>query len=109
MNNSTKPAATSLDNIKPALQRLLDLRADAKEIAAEIKVLDAEIRPLIEGKGKMQLGNYTFECAVQKGRKSVDKPALTRYLEENGKSYEDFEKVGAPFTTLKVTEAAVTL
>tara|TARA_R110000823_G_scaffold38236_6_gene103178 strand:+ start:137 stop:466 length:330 start_codon:yes stop_codon:yes gene_type:complete len=109
MNNSANPAATSLDNIKPALKRLLDLRADAKDIAAEIKVLDAEVRPLIEGQGKMQMDNYIFECKVQKGRTSIDKTLLVTFLQEHGKEMADFEKVGAPFTTMSVSEAAKTL
>ena len=106
MNNSTKPAATSLDNIKPALRRLLDLRADKADIERELKVLDAEVRPLIEGKGKMQLDNYIFECKMSPGRKSTDKPTLEAFLAKHGKELADFEKVGAPFTTMSVTEAA---
>ena len=109
MTNSAKPAALSLDNIKPALEELLELRADRADIEKRIKELDALVRPVIEGEGKMQLGNFTFECKLQKGRKSVDKPALIEFLESNGKEYADFEKVGAPFTTMSVTEAAKVL
>jgi hypothetical protein len=109
MTASAKQATQSLDNIKPLIKRLLDLRQDKKDIEAEIKELDAEVRPVIAQRGKMQIDNYIFECKEQAGRKSIDKVALAAFLEQHGKSVEDFEKQGAPFTTLNVTEAAKVL
>lgn len=106
MTKSEKKLRVSLDNIKPALKRLLDLRADKKDIEAEIKELDAQVRPIIAGQGKMQLDNYTFECKEQAGRKTLDKVKLAAFLEAHGKDISDFETVGKPFTTLKIDEAA---
>tara|TARA_R110000744_G_scaffold2592_8_gene10339 strand:- start:5911 stop:6240 length:330 start_codon:yes stop_codon:yes gene_type:complete len=109
MTTSAKPAALSLDNIKPALEELLELRADKADIEKRIKELDVLVRPVIEGEGKMQLGNFTFECKLQAGRKTLDKALLSVYLEAGSKTLSDFEKVGAPFTTMSVTEAAKVL
>lgn len=109
MTGSKREAPQSLDNVKPLLKRLLDLRQDKKDIEAEIKELDKEVRPAIVSRGKMQLDNYIFECKEQAGRKSIDKAALADFLAQHGKSIEDFEKQGAPFTTLNISEAATVL
>lgn len=109
MSKSEKQQPASLDNLRPVLKRLLDLRADKRDIEAEIKELDAQVRPVIANRGKMQLDNYIFECKEQPGRKTLDKKALAEFLEANGKSIEDFEKVGNPFTTLRIEEAAEVL
>jgi hypothetical protein len=109
MTKQSKQAAASLDNIKPQLRELLNLRAERKELDAEIKALDEEVRPIIANRGKMQLDNFIFECKEQPGRKTLDKKALEEFLSKHGKSLEDFEKQGAPFTTLRIDEAAEVL
>jgi nicotinate-nucleotide pyrophosphorylase len=109
MSKSKQKWQVSLDNIKPALKRLLELRMDKKDIEAEIKELDEQVRPIISDRGKMQLDNYVFECKQQAGRKAVNKEKLKAFLEAHGAKYEDFEEQGAPFTVLKVEEVAVQL
>lgn len=109
MTKSQVKAPASLDNIKPLLKRLLDLRMDKRDIEKEIKELDEQVRPIIAERGKMQLDNYVFECKLVAGRKSIDKTALTEFLEKHGKSMADFEKEGAPFTQMNVTEVATVL
>jgi|TARA_R110000803_G_scaffold23766_2_gene58025 hypothetical protein len=78
---------------------------DAREIAAEIKAIEGDVKEAVADRGKMRLDNYTFECKTMPGRKTVDKDSLTAFLEQHGKSMADFEKVGAPFMTLRVDEA----
>lgn len=96
----------SLDNVRPLIKELLDLTAEKKDIEKEIKELRERILPLIEGRGKMQLDNYVFEAKQMAGRKSLDKSTLDEFLRQHGKTVADFEKVGAPFVQLNVTEAA---
>jgi len=92
--------------MKPLIKKLLELRMDARDIAAEIKEIEGLVKEATADKGKMQLDNYIFECKTMAGRKTVDKPALEEFLSQHGKSYDDFTKVGAPFMQLKVDEAA---
>lgn len=107
MNKQEKQLRASLDNIKPLLKRLLELRADKRDIEKEIKELDEQVKPIIADRGKMRLDNFIFECKQMPGRKTVDKAALSSFLEAHGKTLEDFEKVGSPFTQLRVEEAAM--
>lgn len=109
MTKSVNEAAQSLDNLKPLIKKLLELRMDKRDIEAEIKEIEGVVKESIADKGKMQLDNYVFECKTMAGRKTVDKPALEEFLASHGKSYEDFTKQGAPFTQLRVDEAATVL
>lgn len=105
MLNSEQQAPMSLDNIRPVLKRVLDLRMDKKDIEKELKELEATVRPVIEGKGKLQLDNYICECKQMAGRKVLKKDALNEFLKQHGKSIEDFEELGKPYTVLRVDEA----
>ena len=109
MTKSETVAPQSLDNLKPLIKRLLDLRMDKRDIEKEIKEIEGTVKEQIADRGKMQLDNYIFECKTMPGRKSVDKDALKEFLEKHGKSIEDFEKVGSPFAQLRVDEAAEVL
>jgi hypothetical protein len=109
MPTSSEKVQTSLDNLKPLIKKLLDLRMDKRDIDAEIKSIEGTVKEAIADKGKMQLDNYVFECKTMGGRKTVDKDALEVFLAQHGKSYDDFTKVGAPFTQLRVDEAATVL
>lgn len=106
MTVSQKEAPLSLANMKPMIKRVLDLRADIKDMTAELKELEKDVKPALEGRGKLQVDNYIVEVKQMKGRKTLDKEALTTFLEKHGAKIEDFEKVGAPFAQLNMSEAA---
>lgn len=91
----------SLDNIKPILEEYGKLKSIVKEASARIKELDEELRPLLEGRGKITHAGYTFECKAMGGKKSLDKDALTAVL---GQDLEPFYKKGKPYTMMKVEE-----
>lgn len=105
MVKSAKSAPMSLDNLRPQIKRLLELRMDKRDIEAEIKEIEGTVKEVTADRGKMRLDNYVFEAKTMAGRKSIDKDALNNFLAKHGKSAEDFEKVGAPFVTLTVSEA----
>lgn len=92
----------SLDNYKAALKERGELSVLSKKIDARIKELDAELRPALEGRGEVVAEGYSFKCAMQAGRTSIDKPALDAFLLEHGATINEFEKVGAPFTVFTV-------
>jgi hypothetical protein len=73
-----------------------------KRIEKRLKELDEVVRPIIVERGKFVHGIYAFNCKQVAGRKSLDKEALIEFLNDHGAKYEDFEKVGAPYTTLSV-------
>lgn len=99
----------SLDNLKPLIKRLLDLLMDKRDIDKEIKEIEGTVKQAVADRGKMQLDNYIFECKTMPGRKTIDKAALSAFLEKHGKTVEDFEKQGAPYQQLNVSEAAEVL
>ena len=99
----------SLANIKPMLEDYLNLRADIKDMEKELKEMDETIRPMLADRGKMQLGTFTFEVKTQPGRKTMDKAKLEAFLNQHGKSIEDFQRVGAPYTQMRVSEAVTVL
>lgn len=109
MTKLQNTAPNSLDNMKPLIKKLLELRMDKRDIDAEIKEIEGMVKEATADKGKMQLDNYIFECKTMAGRSTVDKPALEAFLAENGKTYAEFTKQGAPFLQLSVNEAAKTL
>jgi len=109
MTKSSEQAPQSLDNMKPMIKRLLELRMDKRDIEAEIKEIEGTVKEATAGRGKMQLDNYIFETKMMAGRKTVDKAALEAFLEQHGRTYDEFTKVGAPFATLTVSEAAEVL
>jgi hypothetical protein len=101
---STSPAPSSLDNIKPYLAELLELRAAKAKIDARLKELDPIVRPAIIGAGSLQHAGYIFKCTMKKGAVSLDKALVTAYLEKRGKKYEDFTKTGSPSSVMTVSE-----
>lgn len=109
MTQSAKAAAPSLDNLRPLIKRLLELRMDKRDIESEIKEIEGTVKEAVADRGKMRLDNYVFECKTMPGRKSIDKPSLAAFLAEHGKTIEDFEKQGAPFPQLRVEEAEAVL
>jgi len=106
---STEQAKQSLDNLRPLIKKLLDLRADKRDIEKEIKQIEGTVKSSIADRGKMQLDNYIFECKTMPGRKSIDKDKLAEFLAAHGKTVADFEKQGAPYPQLNVAEAAEVL
>lgn len=109
MKTANAQAPSSLDNLKPQIEELLELREDVKQMQAEIKELEKVVKPATVGKGKIQVGKFVFECREQAGRRTVDKDALNEFLKQHGKSYDDFTKVGSPTYVMTQSEAATTL
>lgn len=107
MSNTKADQANSLANHKPMMIERAQLHMDKKDIEDEIKNLDKILRPVLEGRGKVQVDNFTMEVKVVAGRKTQDKVALEAFLAEHGKTLEDFTVMGAPYTTFSVSEAQV--
>lgn len=99
---SSTPAVPSLDNVKPDLEEYGQLRMQQKVIEARLKVLDERVRPMIVERGKFMHAGFAFKCSQVAGRKTLDKAALASFLDDHGAKLEDFENVGAPYTTLSV-------
>lgn len=91
----------SLDNIKPLLAEYAHLHAQKKVLDERLKELDKQVRPILVDSGSVQVANYVFSCTIMPGRKTLDKKAM----EAAGIDLAPYEKVGAPFTKLTVTEA----
>lgn len=102
MSNSKKPEANSLDNYKPMLDERAELAMSKKRIEERIKELDELLRPVLEGRGDVIYNGYSFNCKLVAGRKTLDKGAVSEFVEQHGAHLEDFEKVGAPYTTFTV-------
>lgn len=99
-SNQQQPA--SLDNHKPALVERGELADLKKKCEDRIAELDKALRPVLEGRGEIFHGGYSFKCTLSKGRKSIDKDLLEEFLKKHGLTVADFEKEGAPFTTFAV-------
>lgn len=104
--SQTQPQG-SLDNYKPALKERGELDDLKKKVEARIKELDADLRPILEGRGAVMHDTYSFECRLSAGRKTLDKEKMVEFLAEHGYVMADFEKEGAPFTTMTVKRLAV--
>lgn len=98
----TQQQPNSLANYKPMLKERGELAVLKKTVEERIKVLDEDLRPALEGKGELAAEGYSFKCALSKGRKSIDKDLLGEFLAKHDLSVADFEKEGAPFTTMTV-------
>jgi len=96
-----------LDNYKPMLKERGELAKLQKQIEARIKQLDADLRPVLEGRGEVVAEGYSFNVRLQAGRMSLDKPALDAFLLEHGATINEFEKQGAPYTVFTVKEVTV--
>jgi hypothetical protein len=107
MTVSQQPQQASLDNHKPALKERGELADLKKRCEDRIKELDETLRPVLEGRGTIATEGYSFTCTLSKGRKSIDKDALNEFLSQHGMSVENFEKEGAPFTTMTVKKMQV--
>lgn len=99
-SNSQQQA--SLDNFRPLLKERGELHVLKKQIEDKIKQLDEDLRPVLEGRGEIVAEGYSFNCKLTAGRKTLDKDALAAVLKERGYAIEDFEKQGAPFTTMTI-------
>lgn len=98
----TEQPANSLANYKPMLKERGELAVLKKQVEERIKELDEAIRPALEGRGEIVAEGYSFKCTMSAGRKSIDKDALNGFLKEYSMDFTDFEKEGAPFTTMTV-------
>lgn len=102
MTGSAKVQSASLDNYKGMLEERGDLKVLLDKCEARIKELDVDLRPALEGRGELFHAGFSFKCALGAGRKTLDKAAVAEALTGFGLSIEDFEKEGAPFTTMTV-------
>lgn len=91
-----------MDNHKAALKERGELQQFRKQCEDRIKELDEVLRPVLEGRGEIVTEGFSFKCTLSKGRKSIDKDALGSFLEKYDAAIENFEKEGAPFTTMTV-------
>lgn len=89
----------SLDNIKPLLAEYAHIKAERDVLDARLKDLDKQVRPILVEQGSVQVANFVFSCTMVPGRKTLDKKAMTA----DGIDLAPYEKVGAPFTQLKIT------
>lgn len=103
-SNSQQPASSqgALDNYRTMLKERGDLHMLKKQIEDKIKQLDEDLRPALEGRGEIVAEGYSFKCSLTKGRTSIDKEQLGEFLKDHNLSLSDFEKEGAPFTTMTV-------
>jgi hypothetical protein len=99
---SQTQAANSLDNYRDMLRERGELADLKKKVEERIKQLDEDLRPTLEGRGEIVAEGYSFKCTLSKGRKSIDKELLGDFLSNYNASIADFEKEGAPFTTMTV-------
>lgn len=102
MTQSQQTQSGSLDNFKPMLVERGELHMLKKQCEDRIAELDKDLRPVLEGRGELTHGGFSFKCALTAGRKSLDKAAVTEALAGVGLDIADFEKEGAPFTTMTV-------
>lgn len=96
------PEANSLDNYRSMLKERGELAMLKQKVEARIKQLDEDLRPALEGRGEIVAEGYSFKCTLSKGRVSMDKEALSEFLKAHKMALEEFEKIGAPFTTMTV-------
>ena len=47
MSKSSEKVQTSLDNLKPLIKKLLDLRMDKRDIEAEIKSIEGTVKEAV--------------------------------------------------------------
>jgi hypothetical protein len=104
MTASEKAQKSSLDNFKPMLEERGELAILKKKCEDRIKQLDEDLRPVLEGRGELFHAGYSFKCTLTPGRKSLDKAAVAEVLAAVGLKIEDFEREGAPFTTMTVKQ-----
>lgn len=91
-----------MDNYKGLLKERGELAVLKKQVEDRIKQLDEDLRPALEGRGEIVAEGFAFKCSMSKGRKSIDKELLEDFLKKHGLAVADFEKEGAPFTTMTV-------
>jgi len=93
---------TNLDNYKPLMQERAELADLMKKCEARIKELDADLRPVLEGRGEIISDGYSFNVKLVAGRTTLDKPALDEFLQTHGMTVNEFERQGAPYTTFTI-------
>lgn len=89
-------------NLESALELRGKLWRQKKELEEEIKLLDESIRPALTDQGPVEAAGFRFECVLSPGRKTLDKKRLQ--ADFPNLDLEQYQKVGAPFTTLKIKE-----
>ena len=89
----------SVDNLEPIAVAIGMIDEQIKKLKAEKDELEKEFRPAIAGRGNVQFGKYVFSVTTSSGRKTLDKAAM----EADGIDRSQYEKVGKPFTTMKIT------
>lgn len=91
---------SSSDNLAPIVIALGAIVDQIKLLEAKKKELEAEVREALADKGKKQYGEYVISVTTSPGRKTLDKEALCADLALPDLS--KWEKVGKPFTTMKI-------
>lgn len=94
----------SLDNHKAAMTERAELHILKKKCEERIKDLDAELRPVLAGRGEITYNGYSFKVVETAGRKTFDKVSAGAAMKEKGLSIDDYYVTGAPSTTFTVKE-----
>lgn len=87
-----------MDNLKPLLDERAELAMSKKRIEDRIKVLDEDLRPVLNGRGSVVHNGYQFEVTTAKGRTTYD----TKAMAADGIDIEAYSKTGAPSTRFTV-------
>lgn len=95
-----KQQRNSLDNYKALLDERAELYLDKKEIEDRIKELDADLRPVLEGRGAVVWNGFQFEVSVTAGRITYD----TKAMLEDGMDLEPYRKEGKPSTRFTIKQ-----
>jgi hypothetical protein len=97
-------AKSSLDNFKPLMSERAALHMAKKDIEEQIKAIDADLRPMLDGLGTIIHDGFSFKVTVAAGRNTVDHKKMA---EDYGIDAEEYTKTGAPssrFTIAEVTD-----
>jgi len=91
-------------SISDRVQKFLELKSQADEIAYEMEATKEELKKALEENKatKIRGDNWSVAWYTQQGRSTLDKKAL----EATGVDLSKYEKKGAPFDVLKVTVRA---
>ena len=92
----------SLENLKPLLAEYAHIKAERDRLDKRLKELDKQVRPSLVDEGEVVVAGVSFTCLSMSGRKSFDKKLFAQVHPEIDLA--SFDKIGAPYTQLKVKE-----
>lgn len=95
-----------MSNIMPVLAEYAELKEAAKEIAAQLKEIEGQVKAHMIEHSTVETPQHVITAQPVKGRTTLDRKAVEQFIETNGGRIDDFTNTGAPSLRITVTSRA---